>query len=98
MFECDPRAVGGAKQRFIDAGRVGIVTHDYINGTISNNVFYKTFNDFGYAIEMGSQSVGTISGNQIYGYDTPAASDGSESAAIYIENAFNKLNKIILYF
>ena len=73
---------------FIDAGRVGVVTHDYINGTISNNVFYKTFDDFGYAIEMGSQSVGTISGNQIYGYDIPAASDGSESAGIYIENAF----------
>jgi hypothetical protein len=73
---------------FIDPGRVGIVTHDYINGTVSGNTFYKTTNDFGYAVEMGSQSTGVISGNTIYGYDTPAASDGSESAGIYVENCF----------
>ncbi len=73
---------------FIDGGRVAIVTHDYITGTITGNVFYKTTDDFGYAVEMGSQSEGLISGNVIYGYDTAAASDGSESAGIYVENAF----------
>ncbi len=73
---------------FIDPGRVGVVTHDYINANISGNTFYKTTDDFGYAIELGSQSVGNITGNTIYGYDTPAASDNSESAGIYVENCF----------
>ena len=73
---------------FIDMGRVGIVTHDYINATITGNTFYKTTDDFGYAMEIGSQSTGVVRNNVIYGYDTPAASDKSESAGIYIENAF----------
>jgi hypothetical protein len=73
---------------FIDAGRVAINIHDYVNAMVSGNTFYKTFDDFGYAIELGSESTGAISGNTIYGYDTAAASDGSSSAGIYIENAF----------
>ncbi|MHC4618247.1 MAG: right-handed parallel beta-helix repeat-containing protein [Planctomycetota bacterium] len=73
---------------FIDMGRQGVATHDYVNANISGNTFYKTTNDFGYAIEVGSQSAGSVTGNTIYGYDTPAASDGSESAGIYVEPAF----------
>jgi hypothetical protein len=73
---------------FIDAGRVGIVTHDYIYASIDGNTFYKTTDDFGYAMEVGSQSKGVVSDNVIYGYDTPAASDDSASAGIYIENSF----------
>jgi hypothetical protein len=72
----------------VDTGRLGICTHDYVSATITGNTFYKTTDDFGYAIEMGSQSTGVIRDNTIYGYDTPAASDGSNSAGIYIENAF----------
>ncbi len=81
-------AVTFTANTFIEPGRVGIVTHDYIDATISGNTFYKITDDFGYAIEVGSQSVGQITGNTIYGYDTPAASDGSESAGIYVENCF----------
>lgn len=73
---------------FIDIGRLGVCTHDYVEATITGNTFYKTIDDFGYAIELGSQSTGTISDNIIYGYDTAALSDGSESAGIYIENCF----------
>ena len=73
---------------FTDVGRVALVTHDYVNGTIQNNVFCKTIDDFGYGIEMGSQSSGVISDNKFYGFDTAALSDGSESAGIYIENSF----------
>jgi hypothetical protein len=73
---------------FIDAGRVGIVTHGYVNALVSKNTFYKTIADFGYAMEISSESTGIIRDNTIYGYDTPAASDGSESAGIYIENCF----------
>jgi hypothetical protein len=73
---------------FIDAGRVGIVTHDYLTADISGNTFYKTFDDFGYAVELGSMSNGSITGNKIYGYDIPAASDGSSAAGLYIENSF----------
>ena len=57
---------------FYNMGRLAIVTHDYINTTISGNVFYKDIDDFGYAIEMGSASTGTISNNTFYGFDTPA--------------------------
>ncbi len=73
---------------FADTGRLGVVTHQYVDATISDNLFYKTTDDFGYAIELGSESIGTISGNTIYGFDTAAASDGSESAGIYVENSF----------
>ncbi len=73
---------------FIDCGRVAILAHDYVNLTISDNSFSKTTPDFGYAIEIGSTSVATISGNAIHGYNTPALSDGSNSAGIYIENCF----------
>jgi hypothetical protein len=73
---------------FAETGRLGIVTHTNVIATITGNTFYKTTDDFGYAMEIGSQSGGTVSGNTIYGYDTPAASDGSNSAGIYIENAF----------
>ena len=73
---------------FIDPGRLAILVHDYVNIDVSGNTFYKTFDDFGYAMEIGSQSTGSITGNTIYGYDIPAASDGSSSAGIYIENSF----------
>ncbi len=73
---------------FENAGRVALLTHDYVHTTVSGNTFYKTLDDFGYAIEIGSRSTSDIAGNTIYGYDTPALSDGSNSAGIYIENAF----------
>jgi hypothetical protein len=73
---------------FIDPGRLGALCHDYVDATITGNTFYKTTDDFGYAIELGSEATGTISGNTIYGYDTAALSDGSESGGIYVENCF----------
>jgi parallel beta-helix repeat protein len=72
---------------FQEAGRVAVLTHDFANTTIQDNTFSKAIDDFGYAIEMGSESTGAISGNTIYGYDTPAY-DGSTAAGIYVENAF----------
>ncbi len=73
---------------FTETGRLGIVTHDFVHATIQGNTFTKTINDFGYAMEIGSRSTATITGNTISGYDTPAASDGSSAAGIYIENSF----------
>lgn len=73
---------------FIDTGRLGVCTHQYVDATITLNTFYKTIADFGYAIELGSESTGEITHNTIYGFDTAAASDGSNSAGIYVENAF----------
>ncbi|MCF7910336.1 right-handed parallel beta-helix repeat-containing protein [Candidatus Pacearchaeota archaeon] len=73
---------------FGNTGRVAINTHDYVAMDIIGNTFYKTENDFGYAIELGSRSIGNIKDNLIYGYNTKAESDNSESAGIYIENAF----------
>jgi hypothetical protein len=73
---------------FINAGRLGVCTHQYVDADITLNTFYKTVDDFGYAVELGSESIGEITHNTIYGYDTAALSDGSNSAGIYIENAF----------
>jgi len=73
---------------FIDPGRLGACLHTYVDATITGNTFYKTIDDFGYAIELGSEATGTISSNTIYGYDTAALSDGSESGGIYVENCF----------
>ncbi len=55
---------------------------------MSDNDITRTVNDFGYGVEIGSTAEGTLTNNRISGYDTAAASDGSESAGIYIENAF----------
>ena len=73
---------------FKDMGRLGVVTHWYVDATITGNTFYNTVDDFGYGVEIGGPSTATISGNTFYGFDTPALSDSSESAGIYIENAF----------
>ena len=80
--------VGFYYDTFIDTGRVGIVTHGYVDADIRNSTFYKTADDFGYAMEIGSESTGTVIENKIYGYDTAAASDGSSSAGIYVENSY----------
>ncbi|MBE3141519.1 MAG: cadherin-like domain-containing protein, partial [Thermoplasmata archaeon] len=77
-----------SNNEFIDTGRVGIVTHDWVDVTVNQNIFYKTVDDFGYAMEMGSASTGQITHNTIYNYDTPAAIDGSSASGIYIENSF----------
>jgi len=73
---------------FQDMGRVGVQTHDYVQALIQGNLFKKLKRDFGYAIEMGSRSTGSILGNTITDYNQPAAADGAPSAGIYVENAF----------
>jgi hypothetical protein len=78
-------------------GRVSLHLGYYVETTITGNTFYKTADDFGYGIELGTQSSGIISDNIFYGFDTPAASDNSNSAAIYVENCFtsSEVNPII---
>ncbi len=70
------------------SGRVGIITHDFVNSLIEGNSFDKVDEDFGYAIEMGSTSTGVIRNNTFVNYHTWAASDQSAAAAVYIENSF----------
>ncbi len=73
---------------FINSGRVAIVTHDWVDVDITGNTFSKTADDFGYGLEIGSASTGEIRNNVFHGFDTWALTDKSNSAAIYIENAF----------
>ncbi|MBN2227594.1 MAG: right-handed parallel beta-helix repeat-containing protein [candidate division Zixibacteria bacterium] len=73
---------------FMETGRLGVVTHDYVDVLIEGNTFDKVDDDFGYALEIGSMSTGIIRGNEFRNYDTWAASDRSGSGAIYIENAY----------
>ena len=73
---------------FIDTGRLGLVTHDYLHSVIEGNTFAKTTDAFGYAMEIGSASTAEIRSNVIYGFDFPAPSDGSSSGGIYVENCF----------
>lgn len=81
-----PIGINGCE--FIDTGRIGLVTHDWIHSTITGNTFAKTMDDFGYAMEIGSTSTALVQDNAISGYDTPAAMDHSQSGALYIENSF----------
>jgi len=69
---------------FQDLGRVSLHLGNYVETTITGNTFYKTADDFGYGIELGTQSSGIISDNIFYGFDTPSASDNSNTAAIYV--------------
>jgi len=86
--DANRKSINVLNNEFIDAGRVGVLTHYWVTSNITGNTFTKTFDDFGYAINVGSQSESTIANNTITGYDTPAASDGSASGGIYIENCF----------
>jgi len=79
--------VSFTNSRFTDTGRIGIVLHDWLNATLDHNTFHKEVHDFGYAVELGSAATGSLTYNTVDGYDTPA-SDGSQSAGFYIENAF----------
>jgi len=60
-------AITISNNEFIETGRLGICTHQYVHTTITDNTFYKLTDDFGYAIEIGSASTGAISDNTIYG-------------------------------
>jgi len=75
---------------FVKTGRVGVVGHDFVHLLITGNTFDKGGADFGYAMEIGSAASAVVTGNTIYGYNTPAASDNSASAGIYIENSFTQ--------
>ncbi|MBN1538148.1 MAG: right-handed parallel beta-helix repeat-containing protein [Anaerolineales bacterium] len=81
-------AITVSDNTFQDMGRVSLHVGNYVETTITGNTFYKTADDFGYGIELGTQSSGTISDNIFNGFDTPAASDNSNLAAIYVENCF----------
>jgi hypothetical protein len=83
-----PAEVNISFNTFLKTGRVGIIGHDYVQLAIEDNSFDKVDDDFGYAIELGSLSSGTIWHNTIRNYDTWAASDHSAAAGIYIENSF----------
>jgi hypothetical protein len=73
---------------FLKTGRLAINAHDYVDLSIESNTFDKGGADFGYAMELGSASTATVIGNIIFGFDTPAASDNSAAAGLFIENAF----------
>ncbi|HOY85764.1 MAG TPA: right-handed parallel beta-helix repeat-containing protein [Candidatus Syntrophosphaera sp.] len=80
LYDCD----------LIDTGRIGYISHDYVHATIELCDFHKTTHTFGYGMEIGSASTADIISNVMYGFDTPAVSDGSVSAAIYVENCYTQ--------
>jgi len=84
----DRLPVAVVDSEFRDVGRVGVNVHEYVALDVANNSFRSTVDDFGYAVELGSEATGAVRGNEISGFDTTAASDGSHSAGIYVENAF----------
>jgi len=84
----DRLPVAVVDSEFRDVGRVGVNVHEYVALDAANNSFRSTVDDFGYAVELGSEATGAVRGNEISGFDTTAASDGSYSGGIYVENAF----------
>ncbi len=75
---------------FLKTGRLGVVTHDFVDVLIEGNSFDKVEEDFGYALEIGSTSTGVIRNNTFQNYATWAATDQSVAAAILIENSFTQ--------
>lgn len=75
---------------FQDVGRVGINAHDWSHVIIRRSVFMKSAgaNDFGYGVEIGSESTADIQQTKFSGFNTAALSDGSSSGGLYIESAF----------
>lgn len=72
---------------FVRTGRLGVILHGYSHGELLRNSF-RTESDFGYAVEVSSTATADLRNNDIGGYDTTAASDGSGSAGVYVDNAF----------
>jgi len=73
---------------FEKTGRLAICTHQYVDALIEGNSFDMVDPNFGYAIEIGSESIGTIRDNTFQNYNTWALTDQSASGAIYVENAY----------
>lgn len=87
-FTAENRArVTFLQNTFARTGRVGVLLHTQVEGVITGNTFYNQ-HDFGYAIEVSSQATADIVDNLINGYSTVAASDGSASAGVLIDNSF----------
>jgi len=85
-FTAESRArIDVLNNTFLKTGRIGIVTHEYVDVLIDGNSFDKVEDDFGYGIELGSASTGIITNNTFANYDTWAASDASTVAAIMVE-------------
>lgn len=72
---------------FTRTGRAGVLFHGWTHGVVHRNGF-RTEGDFGYGVIVSSQATADIRGNDIAGYATEAATDGSASAGVFIDNAF----------
>jgi predicted ribosomally synthesized peptide with SipW-like signal peptide len=77
---------------FVETGRIGINAEDFVHAVVADSSFETT--DAGYAVEVGSEATGIVRRNEIHGYDTDF-SDGSESAGIYVENAFPSASGVV---
>lgn len=73
-----------------DVGRLGISAHGYTVTTASGCTFEKTWPDFGYAMDIGSQAELVATSNTVRGFDTAALSDGSASGGIYASTSFTQ--------
>ncbi|MBN2256499.1 MAG: right-handed parallel beta-helix repeat-containing protein, partial [Anaerolineaceae bacterium] len=88
-YNIDNRAHFGITDvTFQDLGRVAILAHDWTELDVDQSTFTKTEADFGYAVELGSASIGSFTNNTFTEFDTRALSDNSASGGLYIENCF----------
>lgn len=72
---------------FVRTGRVGVIFHSWVYGEVSRSSF-RADGDFGYGVEVASQAAAIVHGNDIGGYRTVAATDGSASAGVLVDNSF----------
>lgn len=75
--------------RFERPGRTAATFQWYTRADVRDNVI-TTADDFGYGLYLAGPSDGVIANNQIAGFHTRAATDGSASAGIYVDNAFTR--------
>lgn len=76
---------------FVRTGRVGVLLHGFTHGEFVRNAF-RAEGDFGYGVEVSSSATADLRSNDIAGYDVTAATDGSGSAGVLVDNAFTAGN------
>jgi hypothetical protein len=96
--DANRKSINVLNNEFIDAGRVGVLTHYWVTSNITGNTFTKTFDDFGYAINVGLP-IGVDNRQQtITGYDTPPLRMAAPRAAFTLKIALRRLSSVVTTF
>lgn len=87
--DADRATISLVGNTFERPGRAAATFQWYTRADVRDNVI-TTADDFGYGVYLAGPSDGVLARNRISGFHTRAASDGSASAGVYVDNAFTR--------